>query len=200
MRKAPGPIIRAALEKAFTEGIPYELDLVIITAKGNRKNVRTMGVATTDENHKVLRVHGTFQDITEYKKMEQSLRENEEMFRSIFKNSLLGAHMYELQDDTLIFIGSNSAADNILGVDNTQYLGKSISEAFPSLTGTDIIPRLTRIAKEGGVWRYDHILYKDEQIEGAFENFNFQISQNKMVSMFNDITERISAEQKTAGK
>ncbi|MDI1447527.1 PAS domain S-box protein [Polyangium sp. 6x1] len=72
------PIIGAAFEACAREGKPYDLQLQIITAKGNRIWVRTSGTAIL-ENGKVTRVIGAFQDIDDYKRREIELEEKLEI-------------------------------------------------------------------------------------------------------------------------
>jgi len=63
------PQIRAAVERAISHGESYDLELEIVTAKGVRKGVRTIGHAM-QENGRVVRLHGSLQDITERRKLE----------------------------------------------------------------------------------------------------------------------------------
>ena len=73
-------------------------------------------------------------DISEHQIAEQALRESEENFRSIVESSPFGIHMYELMEDgELHFIGANTSADLILGIDNRRFFGKKIKEALPNL-------------------------------------------------------------------
>ncbi len=58
------PVVAAAFNKASTAGIPYDLELEIITAKNNTLWVRVIGTPEF-ENGKCKRVYGTFQDVTE---------------------------------------------------------------------------------------------------------------------------------------
>jgi PAS domain S-box-containing protein len=68
---------RIAIEKAVKEAIelgkPYDLELAMVTAKGNHKWVRTIGYPIMD-NGKVVKVRGSFQDITERKQKEEEIR------------------------------------------------------------------------------------------------------------------------------
>jgi len=66
------------------KGIPYDEEMEIITAKGKRVWVRANGRAVRDENGKIIKVQGSFQDITEYKQAEEALRESERKMRSIY--------------------------------------------------------------------------------------------------------------------
>lgn len=68
------PIIEKALREAIETGRPFDLELVIVTAKGNQKWVRTIG-NPVQTNGTVTKIHGSFQDITERKKAEREIRE-----------------------------------------------------------------------------------------------------------------------------
>lgn len=67
-------IIEDALNDAITKIKPYDLELRIITAKGNPKWVRAIGIPVA-ENGKVEVVRGSFQDITERKAIEKEILE-----------------------------------------------------------------------------------------------------------------------------
>jgi PAS domain S-box-containing protein len=133
---------------------------------------------------------------TKRKQDEQALRESEEKFKNIIQSSPMGMHLYQLEPDgRLIFIGANPAADNILGVDNAQFVGKTIEEAFPPLQNTEVPERYRQAAAEGESWSTVEITYEDEKIKGAYEVYAFQTSPGKMAAMFLDITESKRAEE-----
>ncbi len=56
----------AAVQAAMETGTPYDLELPIIGALGTHKWVRTQGFAVMQDG-KAIRLHGTFQDITQRK-------------------------------------------------------------------------------------------------------------------------------------
>lgn len=64
------PKIDAAVRAAVEQGIPYDLELEIVSAKGVRKWVRTIGRPVT-ENGRIVQLRGSFQDITDRKELEQ---------------------------------------------------------------------------------------------------------------------------------
>jgi len=137
----------------------------------------------------------TYEEIeNKLKKLSQAAVERktiEEAYRNIVENSTMGMHFYELQDnDRLVFIGANPAADKLLGIDNQAYIGKTIEEAFPPLSQTKIPEMYRRAAKQGIPWETEQVNYKDDQIIGAFEVRAFHISLNKMACVFTDITNR----------
>ena len=188
--------LRGFMRRARRKGAPpEELELWIVRKDGTRRCIlcRYSTIDSGDPKGGYLVV---VTDVTERKKAEEAVNESERKFRSIIESLPLGVHMYKLDPDgTLRFIGANPAADRILGVEHSQYIGKTIDEAFPNLVETDIPARFAEIAKKGGFWHKENIIYEDELIGGALENFNFQTSPGTMVSLFQDITERKLAEE-----
>lgn len=144
-----------------------------------------------DENGEVAGIVGAFLDITERKQIEQALSLSEETFRSIVKSSPMGIHIYQLEeDDCLVFVGANPAADRLLGVDNSQFIGKTIEEAFPALAGTEVPERYRRAARDGENWFTEQVNYEYGNVSGAFEVHAFQMTPGKVAILFNEITER----------
>ena len=65
--------IEHAIQEALESAKAYDLELQMITASGNRKWVRTMGLPILD-GRKVVKIRGIFQDITERKNFEDALQ------------------------------------------------------------------------------------------------------------------------------
>lgn len=67
------PIIRNAVECALKYGENYNLELELLTAKGNRIWVRTIGKAIVKDG-RTTKLYGSFQDITESRRNEEQLK------------------------------------------------------------------------------------------------------------------------------
>ncbi|WP_051203430.1 PAS domain S-box protein [Hugenholtzia roseola] len=75
--------IAQAVEKAIQQGASFDVQLEIITAKGNLKWVHAMGEAKIQQG--ICRsIFGTFQDITKEKKFEAELLKSQEELRHFF--------------------------------------------------------------------------------------------------------------------
>lgn len=60
-------VIVEAINRCLETGIPYDEELQIITAGGRYLWIRTLGEAIRDQQGKIIRLEGSFQDITEQK-------------------------------------------------------------------------------------------------------------------------------------
>ncbi len=86
------PTIQDALAGAIEGGIPYDIEVRLITEDGEQKWVRTRGEPQWEDRNpdredgnlegEVIRVRGTIQDITERKRREEALRDTQEELRS----------------------------------------------------------------------------------------------------------------------
>ena len=161
----------------------------IIQVEDNSRYIR-------DDQGNILYHEGICRDVTEREMAEEMLKASEATFRNIVQASPMGIHLYRLDsDDRLIFVGANPAADRLLGVDNGQFIGKTIEEAFPRLSNTEIPLRYRRAARDGESWQTEQIDYADGRVAGAFEVYVFQMSPGSVAVLFNEITSRKQAEE-----
>ncbi len=72
------PAVRAAVGAAISTGTPYSLDHRIVLPDGTVRHVREHAEAVKNEQG-ALRLVGTVQDITEYKRLEEQLRHSHRM-------------------------------------------------------------------------------------------------------------------------
>ncbi len=172
---------------------------VLIGRDGSRYHIADSAAAIKDEQGQVQGVILVFSDVTERyvaEKMREELRAHEVKFKHVFDSIPMGMYLYELRaDKQLIFVGYNPAADAILGLDHSQFLTKTIEEAFPSLTATTLPDQYRSLASDGGWWHQNLVDYDQGGIKGAFDCYAFQIEPHKMVVMFVGITERLKTEQ-----
>ena len=75
--------IAEVLQKCTHEGTPYDEEMEIITAGGHRLWVRTTGEAIRDNLEEIVRVQGSFQDITEHKKAEDVLLKEKDFTENV---------------------------------------------------------------------------------------------------------------------
>jgi PAS domain S-box-containing protein len=84
------PEWRDKITEVFTNcvqnGVPYDEEMQILTSKGKRVWVRTIGEAVKDSSGKTVKVQGAFQDITARKIADEALRDSETKLKRILVN------------------------------------------------------------------------------------------------------------------
>lgn len=118
--------ITGAVKNAIENGTPYDLELEMVTALGNRKWIRTIGMPVISGG-KVVKVQGTIQDITEQKLLNHELIESEKRFQKIFEESPEG--MFIQVNDCFEYL--NKAAMEIFGLkEKDELIGRPVIEHF----------------------------------------------------------------------
>ncbi|MDF1518123.1 MAG: PAS domain S-box protein, partial [Lutibacter sp.] len=125
------PEWRGKIKKVFTNcvrnGISFDEEMQIITASGKRVWVNSIGEAVRDDKGKIVKVQGAFQDITERKREEESLRESEENL-SITLNSIGdGVIATDLKG---LVVKMNPIAEKLCGWSLIDAAGKPLTEVF----------------------------------------------------------------------
>ncbi|MHC1728248.1 MAG: PAS domain S-box protein [Syntrophobacteraceae bacterium] len=87
-------------KRALTSGEPYQLELKLLRPDGTTRLVNAFGGRKCDGAQQVTGLHGTVQDVTELKQAEESLRESERKFHSIFDSMSEIVVLHELICDT----------------------------------------------------------------------------------------------------
>lgn len=78
--------IQKAFQRCVEEGEPYDLELPIVTQEGTRRWIRTVGAPAMTQDGNVVKVAGAFQDITQRKEAEQTLREERDRLATLFQS------------------------------------------------------------------------------------------------------------------
>lgn len=92
------PVIEKAVREAIEQAKPYDLELEIVSAKGIHKWIRTIGHPIV-ENGKVVKVSGSFQDISVRKREEQALRESRDLLANLARLVPGVIYQYRLYPD-----------------------------------------------------------------------------------------------------
>jgi diguanylate cyclase (GGDEF)-like protein/PAS domain S-box-containing protein len=79
------PAIQAAVDAALADGTPWDLELPFVTSTGRALTVRAQGQAVKVAG-RVVRMFGTFQDVTERRLAEQALVDSQRRLRLITDN------------------------------------------------------------------------------------------------------------------
>ena len=98
------PIIEDAVNKAIQQGLSYDLELPFITAKGNHRWVRAVGLPHMEDGM-VVRLSGVIQDITQRKQTEDALKKNLHSLERLHSITADISLTFEQKTDRLLQLG-----------------------------------------------------------------------------------------------
>jgi PAS domain S-box-containing protein len=102
------PEYQQKIKQVFTDcvqkGIPYDEEMQIITNQGERVWVRTVGEAVRDEDGKIVRVQGSFQDISVQKEAQEALRVEREQLLALFDSIEQAIYVSDPKSYEIIFV------------------------------------------------------------------------------------------------
>ncbi len=131
-------------------------------------------------------------DISLQKEAELENAETQNIYRNIIESTPLGIHLYTLEEDgELIFSGYNPAADRLLNMDHSTLVGKSISQAFPELSTTDLPDICRKVGMGGETWQNHLVTNPGVQAGADYDSTIFRSAPGRVVVMFNVITDQV---------
>jgi len=89
--------IESAIRAAIEDGTPYDLELEMVTAKGNHKWIKTIAQPIKNDGGEVIRIKGSFQEITERKQAEAAIQHAN---RALATLSAVNSELVHAADET----------------------------------------------------------------------------------------------------
>ena len=182
------PLIERAMRRAIETGENFDLELEIVTAKGNTRAVHTSGRADPGKR----KIYGFFQDITERRKIERKLLETERIFTEFMEHSPIYVFF---KDDRIRATRLSRNYESLLGRPLGELLGKSMDDLFPSELAKSMVADDKRILREG-----KEIVVEEEFNGRSYRTIKFPITvEGKppyLAGYTIDITEQKQAEEK----
>jgi len=123
------PIIRKRFRWAVEEGKPYDEELRIRRPDGSVRWVRVYGEPQV-EGGDTARVRGAFQDITEQKRREETLRKLREKYQDLLEGAPDAIFVADVESGRIM--GANHAAASLLGTTTEELIGRDQSGLHPS--------------------------------------------------------------------
>lgn len=120
--------IRQAYQHCVQKGVPFDEELQIITAGGNRVWVRSIGEPVFDDEHNVFAVQGAFQNISEQKAAEEETRN---LARRLSHTLASITDAVFTLDREWRFTYLNPEAERVLLRTADDLCGKNVWEEFP---------------------------------------------------------------------
>ncbi len=139
------PASQALLAAASARGEGFDLELELLTAKGRRIDVRTTGTVTLQDG-RAVKLTGIFQDITDRKQAELTLRESEQRLGSIVDSAMDAIITVDESQRILVF---NAAAGVMFRCRPDEALGQPLERFMPTRFRADHTVQVREFAGEG---------------------------------------------------
>ena len=137
--------IEAAVKEAATVGTPYDLELEMVTAKGERKWVHAIGQPRI-ENGQVVRVWGSMQDITQRKRDEEAFDAVSGQLQAILDHSPF--IICNLSPDGRCLL-ANKTTCRYLKMSPEAVIGRTFDELVPHATEKLLFERIEQVLQKG---------------------------------------------------
>jgi diguanylate cyclase (GGDEF)-like protein/PAS domain S-box-containing protein len=188
------PVISEAVQHAIIFGEPFDLELPLITAKGNRRWVHAVGKAYS-ENGLITRVGGTIQDITAVKKAEDIIKRTSEQWQATFDAI---SDLVSIQDKDFKLVRVNKAYADAFQVRPEELIGRHCYEiVHNSSVPIPNCPHEKALACKSGVTEevFEPLLGMYMEVSCS-PIFSEQGELEGTVHIVKDITERKKADEK----
>jgi PAS domain S-box-containing protein len=116
--------LQGAVKEALQTGAPYELDLEMLNLDSTTKWGIARGEPLRDTGGPIIGLRGTFQDVTERKRVEEALRESEDKLRLLLDSTAEAIYGIDLEHRCTF---CNPAFIRVLGYEHVDdVLGKNV--------------------------------------------------------------------------
>ena len=188
--------ISIAVNEAIKKGISWDMELQIITAKGNERWVRAQGKAEMEKG-RCKRLYGALQDINVQKRTKLALEASENKYRAFFEISPVGIAINRHIDGK--FIDGNRALFNMIGYTEEEYRKLSHWDVTPAKYDDDEMKHRDSLTVNGRYGPYEkEYIHKDGhsvpiQLSGI--KFTGANGEEQVYSVIQDVSERKLAEK-----
>lgn len=174
------------------------LELGITTQSGKTKYLYSILEPIKNKSGEVIKIFGTTQDITDRKKAELQLRENERRYRMLFQAATDEILVFQVNDnmEPMPFLEVNDIACELLGYSREELLQKTLFD-ITAAENEEIRNRITNVVSSGEtVHESQHITKEGNTIplEISARAFNYN-GRTTFISIGRDVRERRKLEQ-----
>jgi PAS domain S-box-containing protein len=187
--------IEAAIAEAVDRARPYDLELDLRSADGKLKRVRAIGIPVL-EGGRVVRLRGIFQDISELRSAQDSLRQSEERFSTAFASSPIGQSISTRDEGRIIDV--NEAYCSIVGYSRDELVGRTSAEMGLFADPERRAVLIAGIAREGLVREAQvKVRTKEGLVKDAELSMTpiFLAGEACLIASVLDVSERLEAER-----
>ncbi|MEP6790473.1 MAG: PAS domain-containing protein [Ramlibacter sp.] len=135
-----------AFEACALRGMPFDLELQLVTARGNDVWIRTIGEVERDAQGKITHVRGAIQDVSRFRAVADEARLTAERFTRTLETLSDG---FMLLDHEWCFVYVNAEAERILRRNRHELKGRCLLTEFPETAAGKFLERCEIAIREG---------------------------------------------------
>nr|WP_314898145.1 PAS domain S-box protein [uncultured Flavobacterium sp.] len=181
-------IISEKIQKAIEKDIPFDVELQIVTAKGNEKWIRVIGETEFSEG-KCIKIYGSFQGIDKRKRAELAVIETLEEKNTILES--IGDAFFAMDKFWTVTYWNNQA-EKLIGILKNEIVGHYLWEVFPDRINSECYRNYREAAENNQIAQFEDYY---APLNKWFE-ISVYPSNNGLSVYFRDATERKMAEEK----
>ena len=184
--------------KALEAGRPEErLEYALLHKSGRELDVELSVAMLHDSSGNPAGFIAIARDVFERKRADEALKESETQFRELFEHMSSGVAVYEPVDsgENFVIKDLNSAGERISKVRKDEIISKPLFEAFPNLRQSGLLESIRKVCETGEPQHLPPIYNEDEHRSGWRENYIYKLPSGDIVAVYDDVTERIEAEE-----
>ena len=193
------PIFQQSIMNSAQTLENWKLQYRIITNSNKQKWLKSISKPELQSDNSII-WYGFAIDITEQKKVEAKLREQEQFLRSIYDGLEHNIYVIDVDGDELRCVGTNSFGLRMMGLSAAEVFGKTVKELFGLEAATDIYPRCKKCVETGTAITYEENLMLQGREMCFLTTLNpIKDSQGQVYRLIGttlNITERKQAEEK----
>lgn len=182
------PQISEALRACAEEGTAFDLELPVHTRSGRLLDARITAQPVYDEQGRIIRMIGAFQDISAHQQALREARRLAERLRTTLESI---SDAFYTVDSQWCFTYINPEAERQMGVKACDILGQSLWDAFPGAYDSDIGQRFRQAMSSAQSCHFESYYPPF----GRWFELNAYPSEEGMAVYFQDISQRHQTQQ-----
>ena len=160
----------------------------------------TFSASAVRKEGEIIGLEGFLIDISDRKRAEETLRKNEEKYKSLFENMQNGFALHEMVFDEagkpidFIFLDVNETFEKQTNLNKEKLIGRKVTEALPGIENDPIdwISTCGKVVLTGNSISFENY---SEQLDRWYSVVAYRPDEGRFATIFHDITDRKQAEE-----
>ena len=185
--------LTALKRRVLDGGLTMRVETPLLSAAGERRYFDGSYVPKVDADGRIDGLIGYFRDVTDRKRVEEELRNSDELFSQFLRHSPIYAFIKEVSPSESRVLRVSENYEQMIGISAADMVGKTMEELFPP----DLAAKMTD--DDWATVSSGEVLHVEEEFNGRnYASFKFPIllaGRALLAGYTIDVTERTRAEE-----